>query len=277
MAIGLSLLLSACGDGLRPEKVYDNAVKATEEVDTVMMQRNQTLRAQDESFSTSMVGHIRYEPLEALTTMRISLINLSEPVQMNMYLNEDKWLVRPEQYGADWEERDRSSFDDVVFEQPTVLLEEFMPYREQFLMKEIEIVYNEDATNQIEDVAGEATEEEGEADKEKNLVTYEAYEVSFRGSDEQYKPLIRQHIEQMGLADLPGVNLDEVMETVQIERIDMTARIEKETFYVHRFHTRFRYLVEILGEYRVIDESLLLRFKDHNEPIDFEALRAEAE
>ncbi|GAE26253.1 hypothetical protein JCM9140_2301 [Halalkalibacter wakoensis JCM 9140] len=135
-------------------------------------------------------------------------------------------------------------------------MEAFLPYNNEFLMKESEILYYDPENEEV------LLDEEAE--------TISVYEVSFRGSDEQYRPLVLQHIEQMGLADHPNLNMDDVMESIEIERIDMTIFVDVETFDVHRFQTRFRYTVEILDEFRVIDESLLLRFQNHNEPVSIE-------
>ncbi|WP_100405687.1 DUF6612 family protein [Bacillus solitudinis] len=258
----LLLLLSACNEQQSTEEIYDRAIEETEKLQTVKIQRNQTLRAQQESFRTQLEGFVQYNPLEAFGTMRMTLLNLSEPLEMEVYLNNNKWEIRPKQFGASWQTREREEFEDVIFENPTVYMNLFEPYKEEFLKKEIEIAYME----------GTEPEDVNQSENEEEEPRIPAYEISFRGSDEQYRPLVKQHLEQMGLLKHSDLNVDEVMDTVEIERIDMTIFVDKETFQVHRMQTRFRYLVNILGEFRVIDESLLLRFAEHNEAIEFEEL-----
>ncbi len=253
VVILLSIVLAGCSEQMQTEEIYDRAITATEELESVTFQRNQTLRAQQESFRSAMNGVIQYEPLEVYSDVQMHLLNLNESVDMDMLITEDEWKVRPYQPGAMWQERNREDMTDPLFDDPTSLLKEFEPYKESFLMKQSNIRYYEPGQQETDEV-----------DEEELIPTYE---ISFRGADEQYKPLVQKHIEQMGLASHENVNIEEVMDSVEIERIDMTIFIDQETFDVHRFQTRFRYVVQILDEYRVIDESLLVRFQDHNQPI----------
>ncbi|WP_332698826.1 DUF6612 family protein [Halalkalibacter lacteus] len=269
--VSLMLVLAGCGEELSPEEVYDNGISSMEKLDMASLSRTQTLRAQQESFRTSMDVDVQFSPLEMYGTVEMTLLNLKDPLLFFLYVDDDEWLTKPDRDGADWEAIPREELQDLVLEEPASLLNVFKPYQNEFLMKDVEVVYTEDGEEV--DLIEEDVEVEEVAVDEAEEVSISAYEVSFRGSDEKYKPLVRQHLEQMNLMDLQGVDLDAVMETVEIERIDMTAQIEKETFDVHRFQTRFRYLVEVLDEYRVIDESVIFRLNNHNEEIDFKQLR----
>ncbi len=254
--IGVAMMLSGCGDQLKAVQVYEEAITATEQLESITFQRNQTLTAQQESFRSGMEGVIEYNPLQAYAEIQMNLLNLTESLDMEMYVTDNEWRVRPNNPGATWQARDRNGLDDIIFENPARLFEVFQPYSEEFLMKESEILFYDPENEELL--------------MDKEVETIPVYEVSFRGSDEQYRPLVLQHVNQMGLADRPNINMDDVMESIDIERIDMTIFVDVETFDVHRFQTRFRYTVEILDEYRVIDESLLLRFQNHNEPVTIE-------
>ncbi|MFC0469982.1 DUF6612 family protein [Halalkalibacter kiskunsagensis] len=270
--VSLMLVLAGCGEELSPKEVYDNGLVQMEQLETASLSRTQTLRAQQESFRTSMDVDVQFSPLEMYGTIEMTLLNLKDPLLFFLYVDDDEWLTKPDRDGADWEANPREQLQDLVLEEPASLLNVFKPFQNEFLMKDVEMVYTEG--EEEVDLLEEDVEVEEVAVDESEEVSISAYEVSFRGSDEKYKPLVRQHLEQMNLTDLQGVDLNAVMETVEIERIDMTAQIEKETFDVHRFQTRFRYLVEVLDEYRVIDESVIIRLNNHNEQIDFEQIRA---
>ncbi|MDV2684331.1 DUF6612 family protein [Alkalihalophilus lindianensis] len=273
MALSISFLLVGCDDHPPTSEIYEQAIEVTDQLESVKFQRNQTMRAQQDSFRGQMNGAVVYEPLEFYGSMEMNLLNLNEALQLESYVNDSEWLVRQNQQEAEWEEYDRTEFQDTLLEHPSLMLEWFEPYQDQFLMKETAISPFQEQED--ESTEGENGEEVDAETEEVEVEKIDVYEISFRGADEQYKPLVQTHIEQMGLVNRSSVNLDDVMETVEIERIDMTVFVDKETYDVHRLQTRFRYLVYIEGEYRVIDESLLLRFDQHNEPIDFDELKNE--
>ncbi|WP_332629790.1 DUF6612 family protein [Halalkalibacter flavus] len=268
------IILTGCRESISTEEVYDEGLAQLEQLETVSLSRTQSLRAQQQTFRSTMEADVQFEPLEMYGTIEMSLLDLREPLQFQMYLNDDEWLSLPDHQGATWETNDREQFDDVVFENISSLLSIYKPYRHEFLMKEVDVVFAEDVT-EVE-VIDEDEEVDLELEENENKKIVAAYEVSFRGSDEKYKPLVRSHLEQMNLSELQGVDLDSVMESVEIERIDMIVQVDQETFDILRFQTRFRYLVEVLDEFHVIDESVIINLRDHNEPIDFDQLREQA-
>ncbi|MDT8858826.1 hypothetical protein N0O92_01200 [Alkalihalobacillus sp. MEB130] len=273
ISIGLILLilLTGCRESISTEEVYDRGLATLEDLETVFLDRTQTIRAQQNSFRTSMEADVQFEPLEFYGTVQMSLLDLREPLHFDMYVNDEEWLTLPEYHGATWETNEREQFEDVVLEDLPSLLAVFKPYRHEFLMKGVDVVYTDGGSDvEVIDEDEEVELEEGDIEQ-----VVPAYEVSFRGSDEKYKPLIRTHLEQMNLSELQGVDLDSIMDTVEIERIDMIIQVAQDSFDVLRFQTRFRYLVEVLDEFHVIDESVAINLRNHNEPIDFEKVRDE--
>ncbi|MDV2886380.1 DUF6612 family protein [Alkalihalophilus pseudofirmus] len=270
IAAGLSFLLVGCSEHPPTEEIYEQAISQTEQLETVQFQRNQTLRAQQDSFRGQLLGGVQYDPQRFYGELEMELLNLNESLKMKMYLDEENWQVRQDQEDTEWEDYNREEFEDALLEHPSLLLEWFTPYQDQFLMKETTI-----APFQLEEEGAEeeGTDEENESTEEIEEERIDVYEISFRGSDEQYKPLVEQHIQQMNVANNANAEIEEIMDTVEIERIDMTVFVDAETYDVHRLQTRFRYLAYIQGEYRVIDESVLLRFHEHNQEIDFETLK----
>ncbi|GAJ97354.1 hypothetical protein JCM19055_206 [Geomicrobium sp. JCM 19055] len=89
------------------------------------------------------------------------------------------------------------------------------------------------------------------------------YEVSFRTDQEQHIPLVLDKMEQWGMIE-EEINED-LSDVVEIERIDMVAFIDKETYELHQFDTRYRFTVELQGDLQQIDDQQSIVFEHWNE------------
>ncbi|RSL28834.1 hypothetical protein D7Z54_34390 [Salibacterium salarium] len=228
------LLMSACGEQELPEEVYADMMEEMDNLDSLYFTYSNTLNAEEDGVSTFTRGALQYEdPLQGYLETDLNLIDLGTPVEMDVRIEGDNVEIREE---GEWEPHETSTeeFDSMLH--PRKELSFFLEFENEFLMKEV-------------------TDME-EAD--------DYYEVSFKGTDEQHHTLVEKKLKALGVTSSDGLT-EEQRDSIQLDRIEMTTFIDKETRFLTGYNTRFSFTVEIGGELQSFNEVTNVRYQDHNE------------
>ncbi|MFB4163268.1 DUF6612 family protein [Alteribacillus sp. JSM 102045] len=223
------LLLSACGEQQLPEEVYKQSIEAMEELDSVYFTHSNSLNAEQEGVSNFTRGVVQYsDPLEAYIKTNMNLIDLEEPVELDLRVNGDEIEIREKE---EWEEYDTevSELDSLM--RPAEDMNFFLDFEEEFLMKE-------------ED---------------------DYYEVSFKGTDERHHTLVEKKLNSLGITESAGGLSQKALDSIQLDRIDMVAYIDKDTDLLLGYDSRFTFTIELAGELREFNEISYVRYEDYNE------------
>ncbi len=229
VVLGVGLLFtSACGEQELPEEVYKTAMNKMEALDSVYFTESNSLHAAQGGVSTFTRGAVQYnEPLEAFMDTDINLVDLSEPLELAWRVQGDKVEVREDEK---WREYDAEQDTFTPLLRPLDDLRFFLSYENEFLMKEEE----------------------------------EYYEVSFKGTDERHHPLVEKKLESLGITEQIGGLDEKAKNSIQLDRIDMVAFIDKETKLLSGYDTRFTFTIELAGELRSFNERKSVRYDEFN-------------
>ncbi|WP_026701898.1 DUF6612 family protein [Salibacterium aidingense] len=234
LAGSLLLLLSACGERQLPEEVYADAMEEMEALDSVYFTHSNVLNAEQEGVSTFTRGALQYEePLQGYLETNMNLVDLENPVEMEVRIDGEDIAIREDD---EWEPHDTSAEEIQTMLRPTKDLQFFLEFENEFLMKEVTDVEN----------------------------TPDYYEVSFKGTEERHYSLVEKKLESLGVMPEGGLS-EEQKNAIQLDRIEMTAFIDKETKLLNGYDTRFTFTLPLGGELRSFDERTNVRYENHNE------------
>ncbi|MBB6450437.1 hypothetical protein HNR44_002420 [Geomicrobium halophilum] len=228
------LLLAGCGTELQPDEIYNQAKEnLQQETDSVYFTSSQALTVNEETVSFDTNGAVRYEPMEGYMVTQMNLIDFQEALEFHFYIDGENISM------VDGGERiiPDADIDEVmsVFN-PIEHMNEFNEVEEAMLMKE----------------------------------TDEHYEVSIRTDNEAHIHLIEHRME--GWESIDGEVDDDTFDSIDIERIDMLAWINKETYQLDGFSTRYRFNIETGAQPLQIDERQDIFYSYHNNvPEDLES------
>ncbi|SDI63498.1 DUF6612 family protein [Alteribacillus bidgolensis] len=223
------LLLSACGEQQLPEEVYKQSIEAMEELDSVYFTHSNTLSAEQEGVSNFTRGAVQYnDPLEAYIETNMNLIDLEEPVELDVRINGSETEIRENE---EWEDHSTEAPELESMISPVEDMNFFLEFEEEFLMKEVD----------------------------------DYYEVSFKGTEERHKSLVEKKLNALGISESAGGLSEEERESIQLERIDMIAYIDKENKLLLGYDSRFSFTIEIAGELRAFNEISYVRYDEYNE------------
>ncbi|SFE60295.1 DUF6612 family protein [Alteribacillus iranensis] len=222
------LVMTACGEQKLPEEVYKEAMGNMEELESVYFTESRSLSAAEEGVGTFTRGAVTYsDPLEAYLESDMNLIDLTEPLELDFRIHGDIVEARENEQ---WRNYGTTRDELNTTLRPQEDLQFFLDFEEEFLMKEEE----------------------------------EYYEVSFKGVDERHRVLAEQKLQELGVTESLGGLDDATRESIQLNRIDMVAYIDKETMYVTGYDTRFTFSVELAGERQSFNEISNVRYDEFN-------------
>lgn len=227
--LGASVLfLSACGDKQLPEEVYKDAMSNMERLESFYFTHSNSLSAAQEGIGTFTRGAVQYnDPLEAYLETDLNVIDVKEAVELDLLIEGEDVKVREDEK---WEEYDLT---EEQIDSTINIMEDmrfFLSYENEFLMKE-------------ED---------------------DYYEVSFKGTDERHHALVEKKLESLGVTEALGGLDEKARESIQLDRVEMVAFVDKETKQLTGFDTRFTFTIELAGEIQSFNEQSNARFSDFN-------------
>ncbi|SDI03030.1 hypothetical protein SAMN05192534_1194 [Alteribacillus persepolensis] len=229
LAAGASVvLLSACGEEQLPEDVYKQSIEEMEQIDSVYFTHSDTLSAEQQTVSSFARGAVQYdEPLQAYIESNMNVIDVNEAVELDFRVNGDDVEVRE---NKEWEDHDTNADELQPLIKPTEDMRFFLEFEDEFLMKEEE----------------------------------EYYEVSFKGTDERHVSLVEKKLQSLGVIDGDGLG-EEEQSSIQLDRIDMAAYINKDDMRLRGYDSRFTFTIELAGELQTFNETSSVRYDDYNE------------
>ncbi|MGY4688457.1 DUF6612 family protein [Salibacterium sp. K-3] len=228
------LILGACGEQELPEEVYGDAMETMENLDSVYFTESNTLNAAEEGISTFTRGALRYsDPIQGYMESNMNLVELDTPVELDIRVDGEDIQIRQD---GEWEAHDTNTGEIQSMLRPNEDLSFFLEFKNEFLMKEV---------TDVED-------------------TPDYYEVSFKGTEERHKVLAEKKLDSLGVMPEDGLS-EEQLNGMELDRIEMTAFIDKETRRLNGYDTRFTFTLELGGELRTFDERTNVRYEDHNE------------
>ncbi|MBM7631399.1 DUF6612 family protein [Geomicrobium sediminis] len=233
MTFGVMMLIvaSGCTTTENPEDIFNRSKTILDEsTENVHFKKWQNLQINGESMNANTRGAMQLHPLDAYVISTLDLVDFNEPLEFRIHINDEEAYVEEGEDIRQFSDDIQGSFLSMV--NPIDEMNRYEPFQESMLMKEIE----------------------------------DFYEVSFRTDQEQHIPLVLNKMEQWGMID---EELGEDMaDNIEIERIDMVAFIDKETYELHQFDTRYRFTVELQGDLQQVDDQQSIVFDHWNEVSD---------
>ncbi|GAK05091.1 hypothetical protein JCM19037_3560 [Geomicrobium sp. JCM 19037] len=230
LSLGLSLLVVAagCGEHEQPEEIFNRSKAVMEDsTESLHFKQWQNLNVSGESTNINTRGATRLQPFELYMISTMDLVDFNEPLEFEFMIDGDEAYYKEDGEPTQFADDVQSTVVDMI--NPLDEMDRYAPFEQSMLMKEIE----------------------------------DYYEVSFRTDQEQHIPLVMEKMEQWGVVE-EGLE-DAIEDSIEIERIDMVAFIDKETYQLHQFDTRYRFLVNIQGDLHQIDDQQSLRYEYINE------------
>ncbi|MFB4160983.1 DUF6612 family protein [Geomicrobium sp. JSM 1781026] len=229
LSVGLSLLvvMAACGEQDRPEDIYNRSMDVMDEsTESTHFKQWQTLNVNGESVRIQSRGAVQLQPFDLYMMATLDLIDFNEPLDYSFRVDgNDAYIIED---GEPRQFADDAHDTVVNMINPIDEMQRYKPYEQSMLMKEIE----------------------------------DYYEVSFRTDVNDHIPLVLEKMQQWGMED----ELDGAIEdSIDVQRIDMVAFIDKETYELHQLDTRYRFIVELQGDLQQFDDQQSLRFEYINE------------
>lgn len=224
------LVLGACGQEDRlPEEVYQQSINTMEDLESVGFNETKSVTAGSESVTVNTSGAAVYgDPLEGYLHSETQMIDLDEPLNLNMRTSGDTVEVKEEEQ-QEWEVVPDVERPAAYFTKKEEM-ESFLQYETQFLMKEEE----------------------------------DHFEVSFRGTGDRFSAVMQEKAADTGLLE-EGSTEEEIEAAVLPDRVEVIAFIDRETHYLTEVQINYRFQVEVDGERESYNESTTVTYKDYND------------
>lgn len=232
------LVTAACGagdDGQKAQEVFEKSIQAMEGVNSFNMDMNmkQEIPFGEEVIKTDtkMSGDVVIEPMTMHQKMNMSAGD-EESMEMEMYITEDSIYVW-EAMSETWMKMPEELFGEMMALEdmqtnPTDELEKLKEYVDEF-------TYKEEGNNYI---------------------------LSLSASGDKFKELIKDTLAEFAGDD--DASLNEMMDMVEINKINYELKIDKKTYYQNELNMNMDLTITIDGESTTIKQNVHAVFSNFN-------------